>query len=331
VLDSLDSLSTTIKMGTVRTLSVVLFLFCLLTLNVESRITNRRRSRDDPAAAPPAAAAPGAAPADPSAAGAAPAAGAAGAAPPAGAAGAAATPTTPGAPGLADPSANDAQIAGLAVKPSDAFDNPALQPSPFGQELDTKLSRASDLLNKMQSDVSTEKDWAKSVHDIIENYQFKYSKSLSDIAEREKRVAQLKEVKDQITQARLHTGVEEDMDRATKDLDALTARLGADAPASKDYSDLKNKVTKIKKKLDALSPNAALDAKDADQKINDAVSPHIPPASTDALAPLVNGDADAVAASDAAASPPADPAAAGADPTAAAAAAADPAAPAATL
>jgi len=193
--------------------------------------------------------------------------------------------------------------------------------------LDTKLSRASDLLNKMETDVTTEKDWAKSVHDIIENYQFKYSKSLSDIAEREKRVAKLKEVKDQITQARLHTGVEEDMDKATKDLDDLTSRLGADAPASKDYSDLKNKVTKIKKKLDALSPNRAANAKDADQKIDDAVAPLIPPASTDALAPLVNGAADAVAASDASSAADAAPA----DPTAAAAAAlpTDPAAPAA--
>jgi len=266
--------------------SVVLFLFCLLALNVESRnIMTRRRREDPPAATPAAPADPAAAPApaDPAAAAAAP-----GAALPG-----------PGAPGLTDPSSADAQIAGLAVKPTDAFDSAALQPLPYGQELDSKLSRASDLLNKMETDVSTEKDWAKGIHDVIENYQFKYSKSLSDIAEREKRVAKLKEVKDQITQARLHTGVEEDMDKATKDLDDLTSRLGADAPASKDYSELKNKVTKIKKKLDALSPNRAANAKDADQKIDDAVAPLIPPASTDALTPLVNGAADAVAASDA--------------------------------
>jgi len=305
-------------------LLVAFFLFCLLALHVESRIiTRRRNTRDDPAPAAAAAAAPAAtpaAPADPAAAAAAPAA-AAGAATAAPAAG------TPGAPALADPAAADATIAGLAVKPSDAFDSAALQPLPFGQELDTKLSRASDLLNKMETDVTTEKDWAKSVHDIIENYQFKYSKSLSDIAEREKRVAKLKEVKDQITQARLHTGVEEDMDKATKDLDDLTSRLGADAPASKDYSDLKNKVSKIKKKLDALSPNRAANAKDADQKIDDAVAPLIPPASTDALTPLVNGAADAVAASDASSAADnaasTDPAAAAAalptDPTAAAA------------
>jgi len=293
-------------------LLVAVFLFCLLALHVESRIITRRRNRDDPAPAPAAAATP-AAPADPAA--------AAAAAAPAAAAGAAAVPGAPGAPALTDPAAADAQIAGLAVKPSDAFDAGALQPLPFGQELDAKLSRASDLLNKMETDVSTEKDWAKSVHDIIENYQFKYSKSLSDIAEREKRVAKLKEVKDQITQARLHTGVEEDMDKATKDLDDLTSRLGADAPASKDYSDLKNKVSKIKKKLDALSPNRAANAKDADQKIDDAVAPLIPPASTDALTPLVNGAADAVAASDASAA---------ADNAAGGAAATDPAAAAAT-
>jgi len=267
-------------------LLVAVFLFCLLALHVESRIITRRRNRDDPAPAPAAAATP-AAPADPAA---------AAAAAPAAAAGAAAVPGAPGAPALTDPAAADAQIAGLAVKPS-------------------------DLLNKMETDVSTEKDWAKSVHDIIENYQFKYSKSLSDIAEREKRVAKLKEVKDQITQARLHTGVEEDMDKATKDLDDLTSRLGADAPASKDYSDLKNKVSKIKKKLDALSPNRAANAKDADQKIDDAVAPLIPPASTDALTPLVNGAADAVAASDASAA---------ADNAAGGAAATDPAAAAAT-
>jgi len=160
---------------------VVLFLFCLLALNVESRITNRLRTRDDPPADP---AATPAAPADPAA--------------------AAPAPGAPGAPALADPSAADAQIAGLAVKPADAFDANALQPLPFGQELDAKLARASDLLNKMQTDVTTEKDWAKSVHDIIENYQFKYSKSLSDIAEREKRVAKLKEVKDQITSEITH-------------------------------------------------------------------------------------------------------------------------------
>jgi len=253
----------------------VFVLLCVLALSVEARITNRRKTKEDPPAAvpPPAAdpAAPAAVPAE-------------GAAPPAeGAA----------APVLPDAAAADTQIAGLSVKPSDAFDTGALQPVPLGTELDTKIARASDLLNKMQSDVGVEKDWAKSVHDIIENYQFKYSKSLSDIAEREKRVNKLKEVKDQLTQARLHTGVEENMDAATKDLDDLTSRLGPDAPATKDYSDLKNKVTKLKKKLDALSPNRAANAKDADQRIDDAIAPIIPPASNDALAPLVNSAADA--------------------------------------
>jgi len=262
-----------------------LVVFCLFALS-DSRITNRRKAREAPPAAPPADAAAAPVAADPAA------------APPA-----APVAAAPGgaAPTLPDAAAADTQIEGLSVKPSDAFDNPnALLPMPLGAELDTKIARAMDLLNKMQSDVSTEKDWAKSVHDIIENYQFKYSKSLSDIAEREKRVNKLKEVKDQLTQARLHTGVEEDMDAATKNLDDLTSRMGPDAPAAKDYGDLKNKVTKLKKKLDALSPNRAANAKDADQKIDDAIAPIIPPASNDALAPLVNGAAaDAVAQSDA--------------------------------
>jgi len=280
----------------------------------DSRITNRRKAREDPPAAPPA---------DPAA---------AAAAPPVDPAAAAAAPPAGGAPTLPDAAAADTQIEGLSVKPSDAFDNPnALIPMPLGAELDTKIARAGDLLNKMQSDVSTEKDWAKSVHDIIENYQFKYSKSLSDIAEREKRVTKLKVVKDQLTQARLHTGIEEDMDAATKNLDDLTSRLGPDAPATKDYGDLKNKVTKLKKKLDALSPNRAANAKDADQKIDDAVAPTVPPASNDALAPLVNGAGDAAAESDAADAADAAPAgadadAAGADAAGAPAAAAPPAA-----
>jgi len=294
-------------------LALLLVVLCVLSLHGHAhghRFLTRRRNTDDPA--PPGGPAP------------APAAGApppAGGAPPA--AGAPA-PASPGAPALTDPSSADAAIAGLTVKPSDAFDNGASLNSPYAQDLDIKLSRAADLLNKMQTDVTTEKDWAKSVHDIIENYQFKYSKSLSDIAEREKRVTKLKEVKDQLTQARLHTGVEEDMDKATKDLDDLTSRLGADAPASKDYSDLKNKVTKIKKKLDALSPSRAVNTKDVDQKLNDAVAPLIPPASNDALTPLVNGAADAVAAADKASAEDGSPAAAGgaAAPAAAAPAAA---------
>jgi len=256
--------------------------FCLFALT-ESRITNRIKARlDDPPPGPPAAGA---------------TAGTSGGTPPA----------------LADPSAADTQIEGLSVKPMDAFDNPnALLPMPLGAELDTKIARAADLLNKMQSDVSTEKDWAKSVHDIIENYQFKYSKSLSDIAEREKRVTKLKEVKDQLTQARLHTGIEEDMDAATQNLDDLTSRMGPDAPASKDYGDLKNKVSKLKKKLDALSPNRAANAKNADQKIDDAIAMTIPPASNDALAPLVGGAAaDAAAASDASDAVDGEPAAGG--------------------
>jgi DNA repair ATPase RecN len=251
-------------------------------MSVDSRITNRRKTKTDPPApaadpaAPPAVADPAAPPADAAVAG--------------------------SAPTLPDAAAADQQIAGLAVKPSDAFENigNVLQPLPLGGELDMKIARANDILNKMQTDVSTEKDWAKSVHDIIENYQFKYSKSLSDIAEREKRVNKLKEVKDQLTQARLHTGVEEDIDAASKNLDDLTSRLGPDAPASKDYSELKNKVTKLKKKLDALSPNRAANAKDADQKIDDAIAPIIPPASNDALAPLVNAAANDASAESAA-------------------------------
>jgi len=237
-------------MALTRVVLLLLILSCTLCAHGHSgKIITRRRNfrKDDPAPA----AAPAPAPADAAAAPAAPAA-----------------PTdtaTPGAPPLAAASASDADIAGLSVQPSVAFSNEDLQPSPYSQELDSKLSHASDLLNKMQADVSTEKDWAKSVHDIIENYQFKYSKSLSDIADREKRVEKLKEVKDQLTQARLHTGVEEEMDKATKDLDDLSSRLG-DTQGSKDYSDIKNKVTKIKKKLDALSPTRAANAKDADQK-----------------------------------------------------------------
>jgi len=289
---------------------VAIFLvLCLLAIHVESRILTRRRAahRDDPPAATPPAAA---------------AAATSGAAAPAGG---------PGGPPLPPVSSADAQIAGLSVKPSDAFDS-ALQPLPLGGELDTKIARAGDLLNKMQSDVTTEKDWAKSVHDIIENYQFKYSKSLSDIAEREKRVTKLKEVKDQLTQARLHTGVEEDMDKATRDLDDLTSRLGPDEQSSKDYSEVKNKVTKLKKKLDELSPNRAANAKDADQKINDAIAPLVPPASNDALAPLVNQAADDASASsnasdaaDKAPGAPAPAAAAAAAPAAAPAAGAPPA------
>jgi hypothetical protein len=212
----------------------------------------------------------------------------------------------------------------MSVKPSDAFDL-SLQSVPMAQDLDAKLARANELLAKMQSDVSTEKDWAKSVHDIIENYQFKYSKSLADIAEREKRVAKLKQVQDQLSQARLHTGVEDAMDKATKDLDEITSRLGPDADTTKDYTSVKNKITKLKKKLDQLAPTRASNALNADAKIDDAVAASIPPASTDALAPLVtSADADAAAATDSA-----DAADAGADAAAGAAAAppADAAAP----
>jgi len=59
-----------------------------------------------------------------------------------------------------------------------------------------------------------------------------------------------------------------------------------------------------------LSPNRAVNTKDIDQKISDAVAPLIPAASNDALTPLVNGAAAALAAADAAAAEDESPAAA---------------------
>lgn len=43
-------------------------------------------------------------------------------------------------------------------------------------DIDRRIKQAEDLLNRMVWQLNRETSWANSVHDIIQNYQYKYTK-----------------------------------------------------------------------------------------------------------------------------------------------------------
>jgi len=54
--------------------------------------------------------------------------------------------------------------------------------------LTKSLKSAALLLNKMKRDVEGEKVWTKNVYDIIQNYQYKYLKTIQDVKMRQKKI-----------------------------------------------------------------------------------------------------------------------------------------------
>jgi len=155
-------------------------------------------------------------------------------------------------------------------------------------DLDRRIKQTEDLLNRMVWQLNRETSWANSVHDIIQNYQYKYTKVLSNIKKHSERTQKMRELAAALKRAKLHEILEDDLSKATRELTELATSSAETSEDEGSYAALKDRVALMKADLEKMSHkkvNKAL------HKVQDALkkvgADAIPPASSDTLAELV--------------------------------------------
>jgi len=155
-------------------------------------------------------------------------------------------------------------------------------------DLDRRIKQTEDLLNRMVWQLNRETSWANSVHDIIQNYQYKYTKVLSNIKKHSDRTTKMRELAAALKRAKLHEILEEDLGKATRELTELATSSAETSEDEGSYAALKDRVSLMKADLEKMSHkkvNKAL------HKVQDALkkvgADAIPPASQDTLTELV--------------------------------------------
>jgi len=157
--------------------------------------------------------------------------------------------------------------------------------------IDRRIKDVEDLLNRMVWQLNRETAWANSVHDIIKNYQYKYTKVLSNIKKHTTSVQKMRELASSLKKARLHEVLVTDLDKATK---ALTELASASSDTSTDegsYASLKDRVSLLKQDLDKMSNtkvNKVLHG--VQDKLKSAATEAVPPPSADTLKGLLSDD-----------------------------------------
>jgi len=101
--------------------------------------------------------------------------------------------------------------------------------------------------------LNRETSWANSVHDIIQNYQYKYTKVLSNIKKHSERTAKMRELASALKKARLHEILEEDLAKATRELTELATASAETSEDEGSYAALKDRVALMKADLEKMS------------------------------------------------------------------------------
>jgi len=159
-----------------------------------------------------------------------------------------------------------------STQPSETFDL---------NTLEAQISKAKNLLEKMDTELRSQKEWVQSVHEVIQNYQFKYSKALNDIRLKTKRFDRLRALLDQLKKAQQHNDVKKNLNEAKRNLDQLVGN-------SPEYTDAQTTIDTISGQLSKLDTNSVgTITSDATNKIDDISSPDVPPSSDDALQGLI--------------------------------------------
>jgi len=159
-------------------------------------------------------------------------------------------------------------------------------------QLTAALTKATTLFDKMRRDVESEKVWTKNVYDIIQNYQYKYVKTVKDVREREQKVAKLEALIKSIKQSTLRASVQRELTKASKAISELVTRSGGSTDeAGRYYQTLNEKVNRLKSQLKALPPTSELYS-ETTNKMKAIMRNRVPPQTADALKQLT-ADEDA--------------------------------------
>jgi len=160
------------------------------------------------------------------------------------------------------------------------------------QQLQKSLHKATTLMEKMHRDLEAEKVWTKNVYDIIQNYQYKYLKTIEDVRMREKKLTKMERLVELLKRSTLHAGVETELSRAAKALNELVTRSG---PTGAAYTRISRRMTKLKEALKEVQRPRQLHS-ETTAHIKKILRNAVPPHSSDALSNLVNGKPKAPAA-----------------------------------
>jgi hypothetical protein len=156
--------------------------------------------------------------------------------------------------------------------------------------LTSSLTKATTLLQKMQRDVESEKVWTKNVYDIIQNYQYKYLKTVKDVHEREEKIAKLESLVKLIKQSTLHASVQRELTKASKQLNELVTRAGGSTEVmGRYYQTVNERMNNLKSQLRSMPRPTQLHS-DTIAKMKSILSSKVPPKSADAISHLTEDD-----------------------------------------
>jgi len=142
-------------------------------------------------------------------------------------------------------------------------------------------------MHKMHRDVEAEKVWTKNVYDIIQNYQYKYLKTIGDVKQREQKLAKMEKLVELLKASTLHAGVEHELAKAENALGELVKRAGK---KGKLYKRITRRMAKLKQALNEVQTPRQLHS-ETTAKMKKILRNGIPPKSSDALSKLVGGEA----------------------------------------
>jgi len=158
-------------------------------------------------------------------------------------------------------------------------------------DMDRRIKDSEDLINRMVWQLNRETSWANSVHDIIQNYQYKYTKVLSNIKKHTASVQKMRELATSLKKARLHEILQLDLAKATDELTELASTSSETSADAGSYSALKDRVALMKQdveKMANIKVNKVLHQ--VQEGLKQAAQDVVPPDSADTLKGLMASD-----------------------------------------
>lgn len=120
-------------------------------------------------------------------------------------------------------------------------------------DIDGRIKQTEGLLNRMTWQLNREAAWANSVRDIISNYQYKYTKVLSNIKKHSASTTKMRELLTSMKKARLHEVLEADLSKASRELTELAASSSETSADDNSYAALKDRVALMSTDLAKMS------------------------------------------------------------------------------
>ena len=151
---------------------------------------------------------------------------------------------------------------------------------------------AEDLLNRMVWQLNRETSWANSVHDIIQNYQYKYTKVLSNIKKHTDSTKKMRELVQALKKARLHEILQADLNKAARELTELSSASSQTSEDEGSYASINDRVTLMKADLEKMSNKKVHQVvHQAQSKLKQIGQEAVPPPSEDTLKDLMQQSA----------------------------------------